>query len=333
VANPVIIDRPDLSVTVPPTPAGTSGLIPVGYSTSIIQEAVESSMALASFRRVNMPNGAQVLPVLDVLPVAKWVTGEPSSGGSQAGKKSVTQQQWKGINLIAEEIAVIVVIPEAVIEDASIDLWAEVTPRLGEAIGYAIDSAVFAGTNKPASWPAAIIPAATAAGHVATGSGTIPDQTDFNEAMGFVEMDGYMPSDVYSAVAMRAGFRGWTINGIPVYLSDFRDDGRVDSVYGLTIRYDRTGALGTAANKTYAVVGDASYAILGVRTDLQYKVLTEATLDVSAAGDGSELVSLAQQDMVGLRVRGRFAFAVANPVTYLQPASASRYPFAAVKGA
>ena len=118
------------------------------------------------------------------------------------------------------------VIPEAVIEDASIDLWAEVTPRLGEAIGYAIDSAVFAGTNKPASWPAAIIPAATAAGHVATGTAAIPDQTDFNEAMGFVEMDGYMPSDVYSAVAMRAGFRGWTVNGIPVYLSDYRDDGR-----------------------------------------------------------------------------------------------------------
>jgi hypothetical protein len=71
-------------------------------------------------------------------------------------------------------------------------------------------------------------------------------------------------------------------------------------------------------------------AIMGTRVDLQYKFLSEATLDLSSAQDGSAMVSLAQQDAVALRVRGRFGFAVANPVTHLEGTEANRYPFAVI---
>lgn len=325
-ANPTLIDRGGLSPDLPPTPAGTPGLIPIEYSRQIIQQAIEQSMALSTFRRVTMPAQATVMPVLDALPVARFVTGEPNSTDASGGLKPVTSQAWKGVNLIAEEIATIVVIPEAVIEDASIDIWSEVTPRLAESVAAAIDGAVFSGTNKPASWPDDIITAATAAGNVAAGAAAQPDQDDFNEAVGYVEDDGFMPKQVYARINVRSAFRGWTVQGVPVYLTDFRDDGRVDSVYGLPVQYDRFGAIQNAA----AVVGDPNMAIMGIRTDLQYKVLDQATLDVSAAGDGSEMVSLAQQDLIALRVRGRFGFAVANPVTYLNTDSASRFPFAVV---
>ena len=68
--------------------------------------------------------------------------------------------------LDAEEIAAIVPVPEAVVDDAEIDLWAEVQEGLAEAVGVALDQAVFAGTNKPASpGRRRIIPGAIAAGN------------------------------------------------------------------------------------------------------------------------------------------------------------------------
>jgi HK97 family phage major capsid protein len=320
-----VIDRAGLQY---PSPDATkAGLIPIAYSSAIIESAIQQSMALATFRRVTMPTGVVHLPVLDVLPTAKWVTGEPTDTDASLGKKAVTDMKWKGLVLTAEEVAAIVVIPEAVLEDSSIDLWAEVSPRLAEAIGIALDLAVFPGTNKPASWPTAIIPAAVAAGNVVVDAA--PDQADYNSAFGQVEADGYMVNQIYAKVDQMSNFRGWNAGGVPVYISDLRDDGRVDSVYGVGIMFDRNAILGT----TKAVLGDPTNAIIGVRRDIEYKFLSEATIDVSAAGDGSALVYLAQQDSVALRVRARFAFQVSNPVNRMSVAAATRFPFSVINPA
>lgn len=303
-----------------------SGLIPVEYSNQIIQSATERSLALSTFRQVRMPSGVSHMPVLDALPVAKWVTGEPTTADPDLGKKSATEQAWKGMVLTAEEIAAIVVIPEAILEDSAVDLWAEITPRLGESVGQAIDAAVFSGTDAPASWPADINTAAVAAGNVTVDA--TPDQATYNAAISQVEADGFFPDQVYAKISQRGTFRGWNAGGVPIYLSEIRDDGRVDSIYGMDVAWDRLNAL-----TSLAIVGDPSMAILGVRVDLQYKLLEEATIDISAAQDGSAMVSLAQQDSVALRVRGRFAFAVANPPTKANPTAATRYPFAVINAA
>jgi hypothetical protein len=319
-----LISRTDNAYTAPD--GSKSGLIPTGYSNDIIQSAIASSLALSKFRIVRMPNGVQHMPVLDALPVAKWVTGEPNDTDGTGGEKSPTEQGWKGLVLTAEELAAIVVIPEAVIEDSSIDLWAEITPRLGEAIGGAVDAAVFAGVDKPTSWPDDITTAAIAAGNqVQVALAGTPTAANYSDAIGYVESSGYFPTDVLAEIGQRGVFRGF---GAPDYLTNVRDDGRVDSIFGVDVTYDRMGGLSDGTPNTKAIVGDTKMAILGVRTDIQYKLLEEATLDVSAAQDGSAMVSLAQQDSVALRVRARFGFAVANPVNKLVPVAANRYPFA-----
>jgi len=318
-----IISRSDNAYAAPD--GSKSGLIPHEFSAQIIESAREQSAALSTFRQVNMPMGVQHLPVLTALPVATWVTGEPNDTDGTGGEKTPTEQLWGGLVLTAEEIAAIVVIPEATLEDASVNLWDEITPRIGEAVGLAIDAAVFAGTNAPASWPSDIYTAAIAAGNVTVAAA--PDEASYDAAIADVEGDGYFPEQVFAKISQRSVFRSMNASGVPTYLSEIRGDGRVDSIYGIDIRYDRLAAL--HANN-FAVVGDPSMAIIGTRVDLQYKFLSEATLDLSAAQDGSAMVSLAQQDAVGLRVRGRFAFAVANPVTHLESVGANRYPFAVV---
>ena len=122
------------------------GLIPTQYVTDIIQGAPQSSVLLSRARRVQMSTRTRTQPVLDSLPLAYWVNGDN-------GLKQTTKMKWTGLNITAEELAVIVAIPDAVIADSSIDLWGEVTPRISAAIGLAFDQAGIFGVNKPSSFP------------------------------------------------------------------------------------------------------------------------------------------------------------------------------------
>ena len=85
--------------------------------------------------RTTLSSKTQRMPVLDILPVAYWVGGD-------TGMKQTTQQQWKNIVMVVEELACLVPIPEAYLDDADVPLWGQVQPRITEAVGALIDSAV-----------------------------------------------------------------------------------------------------------------------------------------------------------------------------------------------
>src|SRR3972149_3889688 len=124
----------------------TGALIPEDVSREIIKGTTERSMALQLFRHHTMSRAQQRIPVLSVLPYAYWVQGD-------TGLKQTSEVNWTNKYLDAEELAVIVPIPEKVLDDVDYDLWAEIKPLLEEAIAMALDDAIFFGTNKPASWP------------------------------------------------------------------------------------------------------------------------------------------------------------------------------------
>ena len=323
-----LIERADLVAhsTAPDGP----GLVPIQYSNDIIQAAVEASVAMRTFRTMRMPTGVTNLPVLSALPNVGWVNETPLTGsGSTDTIKPATEQGWSNAVLTAEELAAIVVIPEAVIDDASVNLWAEITPRLGEAIAMVVDETVFFGGSsghpKPATFADGLYTQAAAAGQVAN-TGALVD--DFNTAFGYIEAAGWDVSNVYGTRLIKTSLRGQKDDtGAPIYLESFRDDGRTDSIYGASIDY----VAGQAWDSTLAlsVLADADKAILGIRQDMQTKVLDQATIDISAAKDGSQLVNLAQQDLVALRVRFRFGFTTAVPVT-ARAEDPDAIPFSAV---
>ena len=143
-------------------------LIPEETVDEVIKAAAAESAALSLFRRVNMGTKYSTLPVLSTLAQAYWVNGD-------TGLKQTTELAWSGVTLEAEELAAFVPVPEAVVDDSDFDLWGEVQAGLAEAVGVALDAAVFAGTNKPASWPTALIPGAIAAGNINVAD-TTPEQ-------------------------------------------------------------------------------------------------------------------------------------------------------------
>ncbi|WP_422758283.1 phage major capsid protein [Paenarthrobacter sp. C1] len=294
-----------------------SALIPEEVSTEVFDHLHENSAALTLFKQRRMSRGQQRLPVKSALPTAYFVNGD-------TGLKQTTEVNWDNKYLNVEEIAAIVPIPEAVLDDADFDVWAEIKPDLQEAIGRALDAAVFFGTNKPASWPAAIVAGATAAGNVAVrgtsnaAAGGIAG--DLSTLYGLVEDDGYDVNGLIASRSLKGRLRnaratdGQTLNGFSQ-----------TDVYGIAPSYPLRGLWPTGVSAAEAVAGDFSRGIIGIRRDLTYKVLTEAVIQDNA---GAIIYNLAQQDMVALRVVFRVAFATANPINFDKPTEAERYPFA-----
>jgi HK97 family phage major capsid protein len=290
-------------------------LIPQEVADEIIQIATKASVALTLCRSVTMSAKTKTMPVLSALPVAYWVQGD-------TGLKQTTEAAWSGIELEAEELACIVPCPEAVINDADFDVWAELRGPIAEAVAFELDKAVFtAAGGRPASWPTAIIPAATAAGNVEEISAA-PEEGgvfgDVENAMGLVEADGFDPT----AIAARGDFRR-LIRGARTAGGDLLGEGTTERMWDLPVAYFMGGVL---SDPQRAVVGNFDMACVAVRQDLEYKVLDQAVI---TDDEGTIIYNLPQQDMIALRVTGRYAFAVAVPATRAGVANA--YPFAVLR--
>jgi HK97 family phage major capsid protein len=295
-------------------------LIPEVVSNDLLAGLTNQSAAMTMFRQIRMSTNTTRMPILSALPVAYFVSGD-------TGLKQTTEVAWGNKTLNVEELAVIVPIPENVFDDASFNVWDNIRPLLENALARALDQAIFFGVNKPASWPAAIVADAAAAGN-AVNRGTTSQANggiagDYSAAFGAVEADGF---DVNGIIANQTYKR---------VTRDARDTlGRplIDTaggIYGVQQMYPMRGlwpaVTTTAARNVEAILGDFTQGLLGVRQDITYKVLDQATIQDNT---GAVQYNLAQQDMIALRLTFRCAFQVANTINYDNANAATRYPFA-----
>lgn len=297
-----------------------AALIPEEYSAMILQGAVEQSAALRLFRNVPMSRAQQRMPVMSALPTAYFVNGD-------TGLKQTTEVAWANKYLNVEEIAAIVPIPEAVLDDTGFDVWGTMQPLLVEAVGRALDNAIFFGVDKPATWPDAIATAAVAAGNTATrgtnAAGAGGYIADIEGALAALEADGYDLTGVLANRSVRARLRsarntqGDRYEGVTT--TAFED---------APIVYPMRGLWPTGLNAVEAILGDFSQGMVGIRQDVTYKILDQAPITDNT---GAIIYNLAQQDMIALRVVARYAFQVANPINRDQATEASRYPFSVVR--
>ena len=133
-------------------------LIPEEVLETFLGDLKNESSVLNDFTRVPVGRDQVRFPVLSALPIAYWVTGD-------TGQKQTTEVNWDNKYLNIEELAAIVPVPEAVIDDSGFPIWEQVKPLLVNAAGRLIDATVYFGTNAPASFPDDIVTAATAAGN------------------------------------------------------------------------------------------------------------------------------------------------------------------------
>jgi HK97 family phage major capsid protein len=302
-----------------------AALIPEEAASEIIKGTVARSAALSLFRRVRMARAQTRMPVVSVLPQAYWVNGD-------TGRKQTSGVEWDNIFLDARELAVIVPVPEAVLDDADYDIWGEVTPLVAEAFGQKIDAATLFGVDSPwsESYQQGITEQAALAGNLHTEGTSASPHDDFagdvSDTMGLVEDDGFDVTGFMARRKVRRSLRNLRDdNGQPLF-QDVRSGGGA-TLYGEPIAWVSNDAW---VNNYELIAGDVSAAILGLRQDITYKILTEGVI---SDDNGVVVLNLAQQDAVALRAVMRVGWAVANPVTREVADDADRFPFAVLVNA
>ncbi len=294
-------------------------LIPEQISKEIIQGTVEQSAVLSLFRRLpNMTSKTTTMPVLDMLPVAYFVNGDN-------GTKQTTKMAWDKKKIHAEEIAVIVPIPEAVLDDADYDIWGEVKPRLYEAFGKKIDGAVLFGEDKPDNWRDDIFTTATNASTVVKETADIyQDIMGVGGVISKIEESGYFPSGVISAVQMRAKLRGLKDgDGRPLYKSDMQG-ATPYALDGNPMYFPRNGSF--LPTKAHMIAGDFSQGVYAIRQDITFKIFDQGVVQDPSTKE--IIYNLMQNDMVALRAVMRLGWEIPNPINSLQNDKSKRCPFA-----
>jgi HK97 family phage major capsid protein len=303
-----IVNRTDLS-----------GLIPEPVTREIIQGVTEGSAVLQMGRRLpNMTSKTQTMNVLDMLPTAYFVNGD-------TGMKQTSKMKWDKKKIYAEEIAVIVPIPEAVLDDADYDIWGEVRPRLVEAFGKVIDGAILFGTNKPTSWRDSVLETCTKAGSVVAATPYIYDDLlAEGGVIAKVEESGYLVNGIMSAIQMRAKLRGLKdLNGNPIFKTDMQG-ATPYALDGSPMYFPRNGAFDTA--KALMFAGDWSELVYSIRQDITFKIFDQGV--VQDPSDNSIVYNLMQNDMVALRAVMRLGWEIPNPKTAYNDTLSKYCPFA-----
>jgi HK97 family phage major capsid protein len=297
------------------TRADAAMLIQDAYAPDFLQFATAASVVLRAFPRKNLGTKTTKLPVLTTKPHASWVE---ESSSDPTGVKPTAKATWGNKTLVVEELAVIVPVHENVVDDATADVLLELTRTGGEAIAWALDAAVLFGLGKPVTWTSPdLYASAVASGNVfdVGATGTEDDLAGSILQAAEVVSDYYNPTDILARQGLRfklANLRN--LDGSPIFQPSMASGpASRDSVHGLNANWV-TGTVSDGdggdqqvwdASVAEALVVDASRVLIGVRQDITVKFLDQATV-------GS--INLAERDMVALRFKARFAYALGDNI-------------------
>lgn len=293
---------------------------------NLFNDITGASVVFSRGRNIGaMPKGKMSIPVPETLISAGFVQGS-------TGQKPVSDASLKTNQLIAGKIAAIVLIPQDVIDDADIDLWAQwIRPNIPNAFGAALDGAALFGAGKPDEWTgfqSGLVPQAVAKGNVKALSGDI-----YQDIMGVggliyqVNSDGFPVNGFAGDSEIEAELRGAVDkNGRPLYnsfLEPISGEAR-QAIDGKPYYSLENGAWFDTVNNSLLIGGDFNKLIYSIRKEIEYKISTDATVTLP----NGEVVNCFQQNVVAFLMEMRVGAAVLNPVTRKNPDEATRFPFA-----
>lgn len=303
--------------------------IPTEEVGELLKVMPEESILLKRARRQPMSTKSIKQTIMTTFPDAYWVDGD-------TGLKQTSKQSFSQPTMTAEELAVIAVVPDAVIDDSSLPIWETLRPYLAEAIGKKVDAAAIYGTDKPASWPLALVPGAIAAGVITPGNLAATPADQRKDA-------GQLVADLGLKMARNAGANlsgliaqagtGWELDRIrdadrrPIY------DGVAGALRGVPFDELKNGAwsdVGTGDTAVPLIGVDWSQVYIGIRQDITVKLLDQAVISDAA---GKVIFNLAQQDAKALRVVFRVGYQAIMPVNHQQTDAAKRFPAGVIRGA
>lgn len=312
----------------------TANELPTEVTREVIQAVIEESAIMQLAQRREMPSHTITMPALATFPDAYWLDGA-TRAAEDFDFKETTTMTWDNVTLTAAEIAVMVPLSDAQVQDQLFNVLGELKPRIAESMGIAVDRAAIWGDGKPTLWDGAagegIYDLAVGAGNVVTPATTVEGDTSpdlgqqFGAAALLLAEDGF---DV-SGVAARTGLQ-WRLRnlrdttGQPIY-APISPAGPA-TIYGQSLYSVENGAWDN--NRAVMLLGDWRYAMVGIRSDLKFSVHRDGVIHDPATG--LVTYNAVEQDGFILRATMRIGFATANPRTRLNTNDSTRSPFAVV---
>lgn len=287
--------------------------IPPEYSNEIIKEMTKKSAVLTNGKAVTMSSKEYKQPVLSVLPQAYFV--------GNGGLIDTSKASWENLTITAEDIATIIPVPKNIVEDSSIDIYAEIVPLIAEAMGKVVDSAVLFGVNKPDTWGDAIVPTAKTMKNVVKLSADKDLSKAVPELAGKIAKQGYSVNGFITPVGT-----SWELMSLrdsqnrPIYVQDLQSS-RGNKLFGFPLDELENGAFDPSDTSLIAL--DWSKFLVAIRKDMTVEFSDQATI---TDGSGKVVYNLFQQNAVAMKVTMRIGYQVAKPPTALQSDKKKRFP-------
>lgn len=269
-----------------------TGFVPVEQATEIMKDIARGSSILRLSKVSQMQSDTKKIPVMTEGAGAYWV--------GEGERIKTTKAGWIYPELKAKKLAVIIPVTKEKLKDTTIDVFNELKESIAEAFYKAIDSACLFGTNTP--FAKNIMNCIETSGNkIEIGTNTTLD-LDVSDAMATVEEDGYNVNGFVGRIGIKNSLRKLRDgNGNQL----FADGVNGKEFYSQPIEFSRNGAW----DKTKAEIIGADWdkSLVGIRDNLEYEILKEATLEGTLDEDGKP-ISLAEQDLIGIKATMRLAY-------------------------
>jgi hypothetical protein len=272
--------------------ANANLVLPRGVAQDFIGRIEQQSIAMQLGRTMRMSAATESIPVIAFRPTAKFVS--PMYGG----RKPVTEIRWTAKEIVPEEVACVLPVPNAWMQDANFDVEGQVEREMANAVAWTLDQAMIFGIDRPASYPVGGV-----LGFADTVNGR--DALDaIDQGMEVLEKQGVSPDGIGSGAAIGSGLRQAyrEAKALPGVAPS-------DQLYGVPVRRSLNWDLGASAAD--AVIGGWQYLAIGIREDVTFGESNDGVI----FSDTGQLVASAFQDNVTLvKIHARIGCAIGQPM-------------------
>ena len=276
------------------------GFVPNVLSDEIIEMTVRGSSILRLSKVEEMESDNKTFSVMKRGVGAFWT--------KEAGRIKTSTPEWDFPEMKAEKIAVIIPVTKEKMNDATIDVFSTLRPYIAEAFHEAIDSACLFGADSP--FTNSIYGVADASGQKVTVGTNAKLDLDISDVMAGVEKAGFDCDGFVAGLDFKNQLRKLRdADGNQLYVEGVGQK----QLYSLPIEFNRANSWDST--KALAIAGEWKYSVVGIRNELEYETLTEATLHNITMADGKPL-SLAENDLIALKVTMRLGFTVVQPKAF-----------------
>ncbi|WP_163581117.1 phage major capsid protein [Gracilibacillus saliphilus] len=246
------------------------GLVPVELSADVIQGVIKGSSVAATSTVKEMTTNEMKLSALENVEAFK--VGESKAIGT------AEDAEFRPITLKADKYAVIVPVSNELLNESIADVFAEIQTQAVEKIQRKFDTDAVANINNVITSTGQSINVGDTAGQSLW--------ADISDTMALIEAHGYDANTFLANNSYKNTVRKLKDdNGNALYSP--KDSGTADELNGSPIAYN------FGVQNDTLITGDFRYSVVGVQGQLEYKVLTEATVGG---------INLAEQDMSAIRL-------------------------------